>query len=450
MRARFLHIADCHLGYRQYNLKERFNDFGRAFREMIQIAIAEKVDFVLLAGDLFHKRSIDALTLNQAVAVLEQLKQAGIPCIAVEGNHEHAYIDDFMGWMQFLAMRDYLILLDAKYTAGVPELVPYARKRGSYVEPVPGLRVHGMRYYGATTRNAVARYAEALCNLPKDGVAYSIFMTHAGLEGELDHEMGGLSMRDCACLRDHADYVALGHIHKPYTRDEWIYNPGSLETCAAAEAAWGDRGYFLVEVDTDRPKPKHAATLKANKRRLFVRLNLKCDLIDSPDMLYAQAKEIMERRARDHNVARLGEEDRPVVDLHLHGVLRFERAGLELTRLEEMLQETFSGLHCMVRNGTTANDLAVEPGETVNRMALERQVLADLFGRDARFQAQSRQWARVALGIKALALEGAAPEAILEELEGQMDRLDRGEVDVADVNGAHQESEQETYANPVG
>ena len=63
MRAKFLHIADCHLGYRQYNLAERYNDFGRAFHRMIDIAIAEKVDFVLLAGDLFHKRAIDALTL---------------------------------------------------------------------------------------------------------------------------------------------------------------------------------------------------------------------------------------------------------------------------------------------------------------------------------------------------------------------------------------------------
>ena len=70
MRVRFLHMADCHLGYRQYNLRERFNDFGRAFHHVIDVAIREKVDFVLLAGDLFHKRAIDALTLNQAIAAL--------------------------------------------------------------------------------------------------------------------------------------------------------------------------------------------------------------------------------------------------------------------------------------------------------------------------------------------------------------------------------------------
>ena len=46
MRTKFLHMADCHLGYRQYNLHERFNDFGRAFHHVINVAIAEKVDFV--------------------------------------------------------------------------------------------------------------------------------------------------------------------------------------------------------------------------------------------------------------------------------------------------------------------------------------------------------------------------------------------------------------------
>jgi exonuclease SbcD len=131
MRARFLHMADCHLGYRQYNLKERFNDFGRAFHHVINVAIEQKVDFVLLAGDLFHKRAIDALTLNQAIHALERLRDARIPCIAVQGNHEHMYYDDYIGWMDFLNLRRYIVLLDAEYTEGKPALVPYTRPKGS-------------------------------------------------------------------------------------------------------------------------------------------------------------------------------------------------------------------------------------------------------------------------------------------------------------------------------
>ncbi len=114
MRAKFLHFADCHLGYRQYNSVERANDFARAFFAVIDVAIQEKVDFVVLAGDLFQKRAIDALTLNQAVKGLERLRDKGIPCIAVEGNHELAYFSESIGWVRFLALNDLVILLNPK------------------------------------------------------------------------------------------------------------------------------------------------------------------------------------------------------------------------------------------------------------------------------------------------------------------------------------------------
>ncbi len=461
MKARFLHIADCHLGYRQYNLRERFNDFGRAFFGVIDVAIQEKVDFVLLAGDLFHKRAIDALTLNQAIVALDRLKQAGIPCIAVEGNHEHAYIDDFIGWMKFLALREYLVLLDADFKEGAPQLKPYARRAGSYIDPVPGLRVHGLRYMGAGTRTAVANYAKSLASLPKDGVEFSIFMTHAGIEGEVAEQMGGLSMGDWSPLREHCDYVALGHIHKPFVREDWIHNPGSLETCSAMEAIWPDRGYLLVEVDTSRgDKVKHTIKQCACKRRQFVRLSFKTDLIEEPEALYSQLLEMLTRRARDLGIARLEKDECPVVDLQLHGVLQFDRSGLSIPRIEEMIEQTFKPLHIMVRNQTRSNDLAIETGETVNRRQLERRVLADLFARDARYRSHSAKWAQVAISLKNLAADGATPDAILDELTGQMARIglepapestESTETSNAmELIAAGMESERADDADPVG
>jgi exonuclease SbcD len=406
MRARFIHMADCHLGYRQYNLKERFNDFGRAFHHVIDVAIAEKVDFVLLAGDLFHKRAIDALTLNHAVSALERLKSARIPCIAVEGNHEHAYYEDFIGWMEFLNLRQYIILLDAQFSEGKPALRSYTRPRGSYYDPVPGLRVHGLRYLGAGTARAVEGYSAALAEHSRDGVEYSIFITHAGIEGEVDG-MSGLSMREWSFLREHSDYLALGHIHKPFTREDWIYNPGSLETCATLEVVWQDR---------------------ANPRRPFERMFLKTDLIESPDALYQQARDLMTRRARDLGPSRLEASTQPIVDFHLHGLLNFDRAALSLTQIEEMATEILNALHPLIRNDCHSADYAVAPGESMNRQTLERNVLTDLFGRDARFAPRSRQWARLALDLKNLTLDGASPEVILDELEERMARIDHEEM----------------------
>lgn len=425
MRAKFIHMADCHLGYRQYNLTERFNDFGRAFHHVINDAIQEKVDFVLLAGDLFHKRAIDAMTLNHAVSALEKLRAAGIPCIAVEGNHEHAYFDETIGWLEFLNVRQYITLLDAKFTDGKPELKPYKRPYGSYVDPIPGVRVHGLRYNGAGTSKAIMGYSEALKEMPRDGIEYSIFMTHAGVEGEVD-QMGGLSMREWACLRDHADYVALGHIHKPYTRDEWLYNPGSLETCSSTEMAWKERGYFLVEIDTERSEgPKHQATLRTVPRRPFERLNLKTDLIDSPETLYRQAHELMSRRASDLRLKNVEDGKRPIVHLHLQGLLNFERSAVSVSILEEMATEVMNALHPIVHNECHGADYVGTPGETMSRPVLERTILDDLFSRDARFAPRSRKWAQLALDIKAMTLDGADPETILDELESRMARIEQ-------------------------
>jgi DNA repair protein SbcD/Mre11 len=436
MKARFLHFADCHLGYWQYNNRERYNDFGRAFMHVIETACREKVDFVLLAGDLFHKRSIEALTLNQAMSGLEQLKAAGIPCIAVEGNHELAYHDERLGWVAMLAMRQLLILLNPEFVEGEPRLRAYANRRGSYIDPLPGLRVHGLRYMGAVTNKIVDRYAAALAELPNEGIEYAIFVTHAGVEGVLP-DQGGLTLSQWSVLRPQIDYLALGHIHKPYEFDGWIYNPGSLENCAITETAWPERGYYLVQVDTDRPRqaqePKHQAQLHANARRTFHRLTVKVDLLDTPEALLDHCRELFARKARDWRIRQTVNEPRPVVELQLHGVLAFDRSGLDLKALEDLLVEVFNPLLPLVKNLTHPVDRVIETSEGMSRGELERFVVNSLLQQDGRFRNQSEQWTEVALLLKTLALTDAGPEAIAEELANQMDRIET----LAAQNGAN-------------
>jgi DNA repair protein SbcD/Mre11 len=423
VRARFLHLADCHLGYRQYGRNERFNDFSKAFYAVMDVAVAEKVDFVVLAGDLFQKRSIDALTLSHAMRGLEKLQKAGIPCLAVEGNHELAYFNESIGWMRFLAERDLLILLDTTFEEGKPLLEPYTKRNGAYIDVVPGLRVYGLRYYGSSTASAVANIGAALDEADSTGVEYTIFIAHTGIEGVLAGEAGGLTHRELAPLRSHVNYLALGHVHKPFDFDGWIYNPGSPETCSMTEAAWPERGYYLVDVDTSAPSPEaegrgggfHSAKLCANPRRDFVRLFFKVDACTSPDALYTACQEYVGREARDR-AAKSRNASAPVVELRLSGVLAFDRAGLELERYQELLVEHFSPILAFVKNATQPTEFAVAADAQLNRRELEQQIIADLLGRDARFAGQREGWTRLALSLKQMALTGAAPEAILDEL----------------------------------
>jgi DNA repair exonuclease SbcCD nuclease subunit len=426
MKARFLHFADSHLGYWQYNHRERYNDFGRAFYHVIDAACKERVDFVILAGDLFHKRAIEALTLNQAMSALERLRDAGIPCIAVEGNHELAYHDERLGWVEMLAMRQLLVLLHPKFVDGEPQLVPYSQRQGSYIDPVPGLRVYGLRYAGSATDKAIERYAAALAALPRDGIEYTIFLTHAGVEGVLP-DKGGLSLRQWGVLRPYVDYLALGHIHKPYEFDGWIYNPGSLESCSITETAWPERGYYLVEVDTDRPQadgePRHRVELRPNRRRTFHRLTVKTDLHNTPELLCDHCRDLFQRKARDVGIQRVAADQRPVVEVQLHGVLPFDRNALDLRTIEQLLVEAFDPLLPLIKNMTQPVDRAFEAEEGLSRADLERQVVNHLLQQDSRFRDQSEQWTEAALALKNLALGDAAPDAILTELANRIETV---------------------------
>jgi hypothetical protein len=103
MPIRFLHTADIHLGktYRgSPGETERFADFFRCLAGIVADAIREEVDCVLIAGDLFHTGQILPRTFAATIEVLQPLKDAGIPCVAVEGNHDWIHRRDSISWME--------------------------------------------------------------------------------------------------------------------------------------------------------------------------------------------------------------------------------------------------------------------------------------------------------------------------------------------------------------
>ena len=153
MKASIMHIADTHLGYEQYGVRERFNDFSRAFWDIIDDALYREVDFLVIAGDLFHKRAIDAMTLIHAIEGLKKLKAKSIPVIAIEGNHDRSYYRDGVSWLQFLCHQEYLKLLSPRMRDGAPVIAPWEQSTmaGSHVDVLDGkVRVYGLPWQGAS------------------------------------------------------------------------------------------------------------------------------------------------------------------------------------------------------------------------------------------------------------------------------------------------------------
>lgn len=74
---KFSHLADCHLGgWRQEELQ---NINLKSFKKAIDISLEEKVDFVLIAGDLFDSPYPPIEILKETFAEFKRLKDANIP-----------------------------------------------------------------------------------------------------------------------------------------------------------------------------------------------------------------------------------------------------------------------------------------------------------------------------------------------------------------------------------
>jgi len=83
---RFSHTADCHLGgHRDPTLRELG---ARAFATFVDGSIAAKVDFAIIAGDLFNAAIPGIDALKAAVTHLSRLRDAGIPVYAIGGSHD--------------------------------------------------------------------------------------------------------------------------------------------------------------------------------------------------------------------------------------------------------------------------------------------------------------------------------------------------------------------------
>jgi len=89
---RLLHTADVHLGARHADLGDRAatqreRQFA-AFMATIDLALAEKVDLVLIAGDLFDSNVQPRRSVERAAAQLKRLVEARIRIVIAPGTHD--------------------------------------------------------------------------------------------------------------------------------------------------------------------------------------------------------------------------------------------------------------------------------------------------------------------------------------------------------------------------
>ncbi|NPA84601.1 MAG: DNA repair exonuclease [Crenarchaeota archaeon] len=269
-----LHAADVHLGKRQYALKEREEDFYRAFSDMIEAALRERVDAVLVSGDLFDSPvpSTSMKPFKVAVEGFKRLKESGVEVFAIPGDHDYPKV------------RGYPAI---GYLAELTGIKLLMGERGAKGVEFKGFVVRGVE--------AVTRGREGPLELLRRARAErnSVLLLHAGICRVLPFE----------CLEEHKvppgyKYYALGHVHKPYSFDlhgSLALYPGSLEITSVDDISafkWEGglkEGPALVDLSGDEAEV--VGRIKVRARRQVV---LSYTLPDDFKRALKEAREVPE------------------------------------------------------------------------------------------------------------------------------------------------------------
>lgn len=405
---KFLHISDVHLGCTRYQLPESPRDFFDAWIDVLRkYAIDEKVDFVIMCGDFFHKRSVPPETMNYAVAGLTMLKEAGIPIVTIEGNHDQRHTDSEYSWLRSLANWNLLYLLEPVNEGGRIVYVPWEEGSGGYID-IGRARIFGSHWYGASANWAIPLLTSAIKETRREG-AFHILMLHTDVEGHQTHPLPALSLAALSELKSVTDYVGLGHTHMHYEIDNWAFNPGSIEVTNIAEYR-ETRGVFIVEVDDENNVT--ARHIDDYRQRPFQRLRYEVKGNDVSNDVTVGVLDLIRKSAR---VAESGD-PAPIIEITLHGQLGFPASLIEAKTIRKEAQQLTGALHIRLKNVAVPVEYAVaaEVEEDASREHLERRVVEDLVARDSRFKTQASEISDVVIGAKRLALGDEEPEKIAE------------------------------------
>jgi len=233
----FVHAADLHLGYSQYGLEARRQDFDDAFKELVDRTVQLKPDFLIIAGDLFHQARPSNHTLENTIRSFKRLKDAGIPVLTVDGSHDSA---------PNTITSTILYPLDS---AGL--IIHLPRHQGACWSKKDCCYVYGIPTYHnrQKTQEALPKFMAENQPTPKAGVA-NIFVFHGAVDlpsvkGPFEAEILPEELPNGFC------YYAAGHVHERFVgkfKDGILVYSGCIETVGYDEAKY-PKGFFHVKVN---------------------------------------------------------------------------------------------------------------------------------------------------------------------------------------------------------
>ncbi|MDX8361237.1 DNA repair exonuclease [Cytobacillus sp. IB215316] len=234
---KFLHAADLHLDSPFVGLKKLPTQiFQRvmdstfiALTNLVDIAIKEQVDFVILAGDIYDQEDRSIRAQARLRKEMERLKKAQIEVYIVHGNHDYTN----GSWIDITWPENVHIFSDETV-----ECKTY-KKEGKEL-----VNLYGFSYRNRSVRNNMTD----LYN--KQGeVKFHIGILHGSSEGQTEHNnYAPFTVRQL--IEKDFDYWALGHIHQRQVLcdNPPIIYPGNTQGRHRKEH--GEKGCYLVNLAT--------------------------------------------------------------------------------------------------------------------------------------------------------------------------------------------------------
>ena len=264
---KILHTADLHLGLKQFDLYPRLLDMGAVLDGIYEIAVRERVDLVVAAGDVFNSPDPDPYSVAKHNEFVQKLRGAGIQYLVLVGNHD-------------------------RHPDEVKESPPWVATSGLDVLKAPGiavaLEIHGQTqalHIAATDWIHPEEISRYLTSLPPGTDAVFMHQSCGGFLPVIAHPEVTLEQLDAAPAS--VRYFGLGdlHISKTLTtpRGTMVSYPGSTELTKTDEAV--EKFVNIVEFG-DSPR-----SVEIRRVRLETRGFLTFDTIMSePDLAAAREK----------------------------------------------------------------------------------------------------------------------------------------------------------------
>jgi DNA repair exonuclease SbcCD nuclease subunit len=264
------HIADVHLGFRQYHrqtpggINQREADVANAFRAAVDGVLAARPDAVILAGDLFHAVRPTNAAIVFAFRQLQRLREGlpEAPIVLIAGNHDTPRSTETGSILRLYEE------LGLEVARAEPRRLVY-----------PGLDLSVL-----AVPHAALLAPERPVLRPEGAERNQVLVLHGEVEGIFPAdrsavEYGGALLDPEVLRREPWSYVALGHYHVQHEVAPRIWYSGALEYVSsnpwgelAVEAREGLRGkgWLLADLASGEvtPQPVPAARVVYDAPRI--------------------------------------------------------------------------------------------------------------------------------------------------------------------------------------